>query len=430
MIAINSVHWGYFARPWVVAAMILGIPILLVIATSFKDFSGLCESSRCLTIPKAVGVLANDRDSNGDEMFALLVKPTSHGKLSLFRDGSYTYDPEVGFHGVDIFEYVASDGVASSEVTQVTILVNDKPVPNNDEYWITENTTLTVPAPGVLMNDFDSDDDPLTLSSAASPVHGDREFLPSGQITYVPFGTFVGTDSFTYQVSDGFQLSEPGRITIHVMPAVESTLIVSDDTFTIGYNGLLELEAPGILSNDDITSASDVFVAVVEPPTKGDLAVSDSGELRFVPYNNSIGIDHFSYQVSDGTGVSNTARVVLRIATVVNESLLVDDDTYTLDEDAAFVVEAPGVLLNDTQAPDSKIVASLLTATSNGTVVLLDSGGFSYSPFENFTGSDEFTYVASDENGTSNTATVSLIVVSVNDSPVATDDDVTLIAGN
>ena len=42
----------------------------------------------------------------------------------------------------------------------------------DDAYSVTENTTLTVPAPGVLGNDTDPDGDTLTAVLVSAPQHG------------------------------------------------------------------------------------------------------------------------------------------------------------------------------------------------------------------------------------------------------------------
>ncbi|MGH2544495.1 MAG: Ig-like domain-containing protein, partial [Ardenticatenaceae bacterium] len=49
----------------------------------------------------------------------------------------------------------------------------DPPVAADDQYTVTRNTPLDVPAPGVLANDFDPDGDPLTALVESFPAHGD-----------------------------------------------------------------------------------------------------------------------------------------------------------------------------------------------------------------------------------------------------------------
>ncbi len=75
-----------------------------------------------------------------------------------------------------------------------------------------------MPAPGVLANDSDVDGNPLTAQLLTTPAHGTLTWSATGEFTYTPFATFSGTDSFTYQVSDGSELSAPISVVIRVTP--------------------------------------------------------------------------------------------------------------------------------------------------------------------------------------------------------------------
>ena len=110
------------------------------------------------------GVLGNDADIDGDVLSAAVVSPPSHGTLTLNPNGSFTYQANAGFIGVDTFRYAASDGTLSTEAT-VTINVtgpNIKPVAKNDSYTVTRDEVLNVSAPGVLGNDSDPNGDAIT----------------------------------------------------------------------------------------------------------------------------------------------------------------------------------------------------------------------------------------------------------------------------
>lgn len=96
----------------------------------------------------------------------------------------------------------------------------------------------------------------------------------------------------------------------------------------------------------------------------------------------------------------------------VSPAATATDDAYTTPED---VVLTGNVLANDHNAT----TATLVTGTTNGTLVLGTDGAFTYTPDANFHGSDSFTYTAANANpnSTSGVAMVSLTVTSVNDAP-------------
>lgn len=72
----------------------------------------------------APGVLANDRDVDGDPLTAVLVAPPLNGTLTLQPDGSFLYRPRQGFVGVDTFAYSAKDASATSIPSAVVITVH------------------------------------------------------------------------------------------------------------------------------------------------------------------------------------------------------------------------------------------------------------------------------------------------------------------
>src|SRR5205814_3202373 len=71
----------------------------------------------------APGVLANDTDSDGNTLTALLVSGPVSGFLTLSNSGAFNYTPNVGFIGSDSFTYRANDGLTNSGVATVTISV-------------------------------------------------------------------------------------------------------------------------------------------------------------------------------------------------------------------------------------------------------------------------------------------------------------------
>ena len=137
--------------------------------------------------------------------------------------GTFTYDPDDGYTGPDEFTVEVSDhttlhfhglrsllfGRSHTDTATITLTViaandpNDAPVAVDDAYATTEDTALTVAAPGVLGNDTDVDGDPLTAVLVAGPANGTVDLNPDGSFTYTPDPDFIGTDSFTYRASDG-----------------------------------------------------------------------------------------------------------------------------------------------------------------------------------------------------------------------------------
>ena len=129
---------------------------------------------------------------------------------------------------------------------------NDPPVAVNDTaYTTTEDTPLTVAAPGVLGNDTDPDGDVLTAALVTGPTNGTLTGTSTaGAFTYTPNPDFAGTDTFTYTVSDGALTSAPATVTITVTSTDNDAPVAVDDAYDTDEDTPLVVAAPGPLGND------------------------------------------------------------------------------------------------------------------------------------------------------------------------------------
>jgi hypothetical protein len=155
----------------------------------------------------APGVLGNDTDVDSNPLTAVKVSNPANGATTLTADGSFTYTPNAGYFGADSFTYKANDGAADSNVVTVTITVNapanTAPVAVNDSYSTDFGAELTIPAPGVLGNDTDTDSNPLTAVMVSDPANGAAMLNADGSLTYTPNAGYSDSDSFTYKANDG-----------------------------------------------------------------------------------------------------------------------------------------------------------------------------------------------------------------------------------
>jgi VCBS repeat-containing protein len=85
-------------------------------------------------------------------------------------------------------------------------------------------------------------------------------------------------------------------------------------------------------------------------------------------------------------------------------------------------VSIPGVLANDTDDEADPLHAELRTTAGHGTLVMAANGSFTYAPDAGFTGTDSFTYRASDGRMASAAATVRITVESHDVAPDAAAD--------
>jgi len=101
---------------------------------------------------------------------------------------------------------------------------NTAPVATSDSYNANQNTTLSVPAPGVLANDSDPQGNPMTAVLDDAPDNGSVTLNANGSFTYTPAAGYSGSDSFSYHARDGSLNSAVVTVGILVNAPGSSTL--------------------------------------------------------------------------------------------------------------------------------------------------------------------------------------------------------------
>ena len=109
------------------------------------------------------------------------------------------YSASVTFTPTDTTRYTGLIGM-------VDVVVNTPPAASTQYLTTKANTPLTVSAGTLAGLGYDADSDKLSITAVNSPTTcGGTVSLSSDTITYTPPpDTFVGSDSFTYILSDGF----------------------------------------------------------------------------------------------------------------------------------------------------------------------------------------------------------------------------------
>jgi VCBS repeat-containing protein len=365
-----------------------------------------------LSVAASTGVLANDSDSDCDPLTAVLATGPSHGTLQLNTDGSFTYTPNAGYVGSDSFTYKASDGMTTSSATTVTISVTDHaPTASNHSYGIPENTTVNVTATsGLLVGATDADSDPLTASLVAGhgPSHGPVTVHSDGSFTYTPTTGYTGTDNFTYAISDGAESTDATvTLTIH---ADSSRPTAGSATYTVQHDQTLtETAANGVLAHASDSDGDPLTASEVSGPSNGTLTLNADGSFTYTPKASWTDTDSFQYAASDGANTSAAATVTINVTNT--GAPVANPDSYTVERNNDYYADSSnGVLANDSDSDGDTLTASLVSGPSHGTLTVNSDGSFDYVPNLNFTGTDTFTYTASDGVQTSSPATVTLTV--------------------
>ena len=367
--------------------------------------------------PVDIDVLANDTDVEDETLTVLELMQPCVGTAELLKNGQVRYTPNADFYGVDFFAYRCTDGTDPSNWALVFVNirpVNDPPVARDDFAGTDEDLKVSG---NVLANDYDVDGDVLTVSLVAGPADGTLTLDPAGSFIYVPDANFNGTDSFTYEVSDGNGGTATATVTIIINP-VNDLPVAADDDATTDEDTSVDVD---VLANDSDVDGDTLSVQSFTQPSHGTVTDLGDGVLRYTPNADYNGGDSFTYRVNDGNGGSAIGIVTITVLPV-NDQPVARDDSAGTDEDLKV---SGNVLANDYDVDGDVLTVSLVAGPADGTLTLDPAGSFIYVPDPNFNGTDSFTYEVSDGNGGTATATVTIVVNPVNDPPTAVDDSAT-----
>ncbi|EPH5597480.1 tandem-95 repeat protein, partial [Vibrio alginolyticus] len=363
--------------------------------------------------PTIINVLGNDTFEGSDKVVSLDTNNgPANGTVSVNPDGSVTYTPNDNYHGADSFTYiVTSGGVSESTTVNVDVTpVNDAPVAKDDTAVTDEDTPVTI---DVLPNDTDIDGDTLSIQSASVPEAQGKVEIVDGKLVFTPAENFHGDAEITYTVTDG-SLTDQATVNVTVN-AVNDTPVVES---SIADQTLAEDFTP--YSIDLNTAFSDV------DNVDGDLTFSVSGNSNiqvaivngiatFTPTADWNGSETLTFTATDPSGESVSQTVNFTVAPVAD----IESDRATVVEDTPTIIK---VLGNDTFEGDDKVVSlDSNNGPANGTVSVNPDGSVTYTPNDNFHGTDSFTYIVT-SGGVSEFTTVNVDVTPVNDAPVAKDD--------
>jgi predicted CXXCH cytochrome family protein len=202
------------------------------------------------------------------------------------------------------------------------------------------------------------------------------------------------------------------NLTVDGGGAVNTPPVANDDSYNTPQDTLLNIAAPGVLSNDT-DSDGDPLTAILDTNVNsGSLTLNADGSFTYTPNPGFTGSDSFTYFANDGTANSASAATVnITVTAGGNAPPVASDDSYTTPQDTPLNIVAPGVLSNDTDANSDPLTAVLNTNVSSGSLTLNADGSFTYTPNPGFTGSDSFTYFAND--GTANSASAATVDITV-----------------
>ncbi|MEP4292305.1 MAG: tandem-95 repeat protein, partial [Rhizobiaceae bacterium] len=362
-----------------------------------------------------------------------------------------------------------NDGTADSVIATTSIAVtpvNDDPVANADgTYSFNEDTNFVIGEAGLLANDSDIENDTLTILSVQNPVNGTVSLL-AGVVTFTPDVDYSGPASFEYTVDDGNGGSDTAIVSLTVnavndAPDIDLDAVAAGTGFSTTYieNGtpVGVVDASVVITDVDgstYTQASlnltggqigDILnvgalpagiTAVVTPSSAltaaGPINVQLTGTANAADYQAALQAITFeslsdnpgatartiAITVSDGTDTSTASLATINVTPVNDVPDALPDGVYTFNEDEVFTLPEATLLANDTDADGDTLIISSVQSAVNGSVALDGFGNVVFTPTPTYSGPASFTYTTRDPSGATDTTTVSLNILILNDAPI------------
>ncbi|MFT5527205.1 MAG: hypothetical protein ACI9HK_005187, partial [Pirellulaceae bacterium] len=345
--------------------------------------------------PLSYNVLANDSTAPdaGETMSVVAVGPTSHGTATI-SNGSIRYTADDNYFGTESFTYTISDGNTGTDVATVTLSissVNDTPSLGSDNFTIDEDTTNQ--SLDVLSNDttFPDVGETLNITSTSGLNHGTVTIVDGTSIIYTPSPDYIGTDTFTYTITDGNGSTVTESVTVTVVDANNDAPTAVADSETVDEdttNNTID-----VLANDTFSPdlGETLTITAASTPANGVVNIVGGTSVTYSPTADFAGQDTFTYTITDGRGASATATVTVTVNDSNNDAPTAVADSKTVDEDTTN--NTIDVLANDTFSPDLGETLTITAASTpaNGVVNIVGGTSVTYSPTADFAGQDTFT---------------------------------------
>ena len=321
--------------------------------------------------------------------------------------GVLTYTPANTFQGFVNIPYVATNSIGTSNTAILIINVLQKgnlpPVAYNRFYYVKEKSSLVIQLQG-----YDPETNSgLTYSLVQHPQGGIVSLdSDTGEVLYKPNDTFLGEDFFTYTAKDidGFE-SQEGIISLTVRKLLNNAPVAIPFSSTTNQDEEIRFYLEG--SDSD----SNALVYTIEEQTSnGVLTVDADGNGSYFPNEGFYGVDTFTFFVSDGMTNSSKTSGVISVMKQKNNSPIAFNSTSNVGYNTIDFAVNPVYV----DPENDEVTLTLVDDAKNGIVSTL-SNILNYSPSDDFSGSDAFTYKVNDGTSSSNTVTKFLNVIGPGD---------------
>lgn len=276
------------------------------------------------------------------------------------------------------------------------------PIAKDDSVVVMQNDTAYI---NILANDSDKEKDKLEIKEITTPKYG-RYKLKGKIIEYIPNKDFIGEDSFKYTIINTKGLTSSASVYIKVIKKANNAPRAAYDSVETWQNMSITID---VLAND--SGDKNLTINSVKEPNSGKAYIKDN-KIIYTPKRDFVGEDSFEYSVIDSSGYVSRATVYIKVKAKSNNTIALQDDYITINEDTKSTIDA---LIND---GNSTLTITDITSPKYGSAYIEDNK-IIYTPKRDYNGKDSFSYSAKDSKNNKATATIYITIKAVNDAPNA-----------
>ena len=404
--------------------------------TIAETISVLEAGTASTTTSNATSVLANDTDTESDELTAIKVSNPTNGTLTLLSSGTFSYTHDGSETTTDTFQYKTNDG--NSDGNTITVNINIQEI--NDCPTVTENPPISFSYPedtsnwGYTYNVFITDDDggtPIyTLTNIGTDlITAQITNQANGSVQIYPVSNQHGTTTMTLNVNDTRGCDLDILIPVTLSPVNDCPTLDNPIADISATEDDPDLYIPLANVFSDIDSDTLTYSSYVGDSTK--IASSITATALVVSYlPNQNGSTYISLMVSDGDINCTVDDLITVSITQTNDAPSGLEDFISVSSGGTVIVLNDGatnsVLANDIDPEGDAITAVEVLAPVNGSLTLFADGTFTYTHDGSATTTDVFIYTPRDNFSIGNTTTVTIYI---NDLPVGVTETIALFEG-
>lgn len=362
--SFRSATPGTYYVQYMVAAGTAGIPGIVrvdVIPEGETDLPPVAVRDVAL-LPSGgevlVNVLTNDSDPSGGILVvqSVTVVPNSGIAVAVLNHETLRISDQAALSEQVRISYRISNGSQSAEGDVIVIPIPAPaqlrpPVANDDQVVVRAGDVVTIP---VLDNDYHPNGDTIHVAPELVPPlidPEDGEIFVSQDTVRFRASDEPGTVYATYEAVDSTGQKDAGYITIQVVPVNADTNAAPrprDLTARVLGGTRVRIAVPLDGIDDDGDSVQ--LVGLASSPGKGRIVETGSDYLVYEAFDDTAGVDTFTYRVRDRLGAEATASIRVGIAPPegVNQAPYAVKDAVVMRPDRSVAVP---VLANDSD-PD------------------------------------------------------------------------------